>query len=764
MNKHFTILCAIICVAFASTAQRVGVVLSGGGAKGLAHVGVLKALEENEIPIDYVTGTSMGGIIAGSYAAGMSPDQIEDIVLSEELLRWINGKQEEDFNYFYSKKDDHPSFIKVNLSLDSTFSFLFNSSIASDQSLNFALAEKFALPSSVSKNNFDSLMVPLRVVAADVFTQNEVVLSSGVLSDALRATQTVPFFYNPIKVENKYLFDGGVYNNFPVDVMQEDFNPDIIIGSNVSTKIFEEYPYDEDEKLISKSLLYLLLDKSDPSQIPEGGIYIQPNLAGYTALDFTKAKSLVDSGYVQTMRQMDEIKEKVEARRTCESVAITRNIFNSKAKPLLIEEIQYEGFNSRQQRYLNKYFDRGRRPLYYSDVKKGYFKIVSEDYFRNVYPNILYDTAQDQYNFKLSRRPNNNFQVDFGGVIATRSVSNIFLGLNYYYFNRALINSTLNFYAGNFYKSIEAKFRIDMPRLGQFYVEPEAVVNNWDFLQGKDIIVTESTPTVLSRIDRKVGVSIGFPAGRHFKTTIRSHYVNNNDRYINSAILNSSDTLDNLKLSGFRTGISFSSNSLNRKQYASEGRHFEFSGDWFSMNEHFMPGTTSIATQSQDNKRSWVRARFTLEQYFKAGIYSSGYYVDGVFSNQPLFTNYQGSLINAPAFYPLQDSKTLFLQNFRAFNFVSGGWRNVFNIRNNLDFRLEGYVFKPFEAIVAGQNQEAVLDDDFSKIFFAGTAGMVFHSTIGPISLSFNYYDDSENQFGVLLHVGFLLFNKSSMD
>ncbi len=753
-----------MCGAFASTAQRVGVVLSGGGAKGLAHVGVLKALEENEIPIDYVTGTSMGGIIAGSYAAGMSPDQIEDIVLSEELLRWINGKQEEDFNYFYSKKDDHPSFIKVNLSLDSTFSFLFNSSIASDQSLNFALAEKFALPSSVSKNNFDSLMVPLRVVAADVFTQNEVVLSNGVLSDALRATQTVPFFYNPIKVENKYLFDGGVYNNFPVDVMQENFNPDIIIGSNVSTKIFEEYPYDEDEKLISKSLLYLLLDKSDPSQIPEGGIYIQPNLTGYTALDFTKAKSLVDSGYVQTMRQMDEIKAKVEARRTCESVAITRNIFNSKAKPLLIEEIQYEGFNSRQQRYLNKYFDRGRRPLYYSDVKKGYFKIVSEDYFRNVYPNILYDTAQDQYNFKLSRRPNNNFQVDFGGVIATRSISNIFLGLNYYYFNRALINSTLNFYAGNFYKSIEAKFRIDMPRLGQFYVEPEALVNNWDFLQGKDIIVTESTPTVLSRIDRKVGVSIGFPAGRHFKTTIRSHYVNNNDRYINSAVLNSSDTLDNLKLSGFRTGISFSSNSLNRKQYASEGRHFEFSGDWFSMKEHFLPGTTSIETQSQDNTRSWVRARFTLEQYFKAGIYSSGYYVDGVFSNQPLFTNYQGSLINAPAFYPLQDSKTLFLQNFRAFNFVSGGWRNVFSIRNNLDFRVEGYVFKPFEAIVAGQNQEAVLDDDFSKIFFAGTAGMVFHSTIGPISLSFNYYDDSENQFGVLLHVGFLLFNKSSMD
>ncbi|MGB4974709.1 MAG: patatin, partial [Cyclobacteriaceae bacterium] len=145
-------------------------------------------------------------------------------------------------------------------------------------------------------------------------------------------------------------------------------------------------------------------------------------------------------------------------------------------------------------------------------------------------------------------------------------------------------------------------------------------------------------------------------------------------------------------------------------------------------------------------------------------VYSSGYYLDGVLSNQPLFTNYQGSIINAPGFYPLQDSKTLLLQNFRAYNFVTAGWRNVFTVRNKLDFRLEAYVFKPFEAIIRGENQEGLLDDSFEKFFFAGTAGMVYHSTVGPISLSFNYYDDPENQLGVLLHVGFLLFNKTSME
>jgi NTE family protein len=135
--------------------------------------------------------------------------------------------------------------------------------------------------------------------------------------------QTVPFFYNPIRVDGKYLFDGGVYNNFPVDVMQRDFKPDVVIGVNVSSKVFDEYPYDIDEKLISNSLLFLLLDKSDPSSIPPNGVYIQPNLRGFTSYDFSRVKSLIDSGYAQAMRQIEEIKAKIVARESCDDVTGT---------------------------------------------------------------------------------------------------------------------------------------------------------------------------------------------------------------------------------------------------------------------------------------------------------------------------------------------------------------------------------------------------------------------------------------------------------
>src|SRR5260221_480540 len=761
MKLYGAILVCLYSFTAVAQSQKIGLVFSGGGAKGLAHVGVLKALEENEIPIDYAVGTSMGGIIAGCYAAGMSPAEIEEMMLSPDFSRWIGGQLEEGYNYYYNKNDDHPSFLKLNLSLDSSFNVLLNPSIANELSLIFAWAEKMAHPSSIAKNNFDSLCVPLRVVAADIFTQTEVVIKKGALGEALRATQTVPFFYNPIRIEGKYLFDGGVYNNFPVDVAQKEFKPDVIIGCNVSSKVYDKYPYGEDEKLISRSLLYMLLDKSDPGKVPSSGVYIQPDLKNYAAFDFGKVKALIDSGYAQTLRQMKEIKQKVALRRTCESVAEARNQFRNKTQPLIANKIQFRNFNSKQQRYLNRFFKGSKRPLYFSDIKSGYYRLVSDDYFKNVYPSFVYDSVSRVFDFQISRRPQNNFQVDFGGVIATRSISNIYLGLNYYRFNRILTHAQANFFAGDFYKSAQVKARMDFPSLGQFYLEPETTFNSWNFLQGKDIIFKTGSPTVLNRIDRKIGVSVGIPVGRQFKAALTGAYLNNRDLFVDENTFVSSDTLDQLSLTGIRGGFILSTNTLNRKQYPSEGKSYQFSFDWFDVEENFIPGTTSVIKSPVDQQHAWFRGRITMEQYLKKGIYSSGYYLDGVISSQPLFTNYYGTIINAPAFNPIQDSRTLLLQNFRALNYAAGGWKNVFEIRKNIDVRLEGYLFKPFGAIIRGSGQEATLSKEFTKLFFAGTAGIVFYFTLCPLHLYVNFFVYKKTQICVFVPVGFFFYNKN---
>ncbi|UII34089.1 patatin-like phospholipase family protein [Fulvivirga ulvae] len=746
-------------------AQKVALVLSGGGAKGIAHVGVIKALEENNIPIDYIVGTSMGGIVAGSYAAGLSSDELEEIMESKELSQWVGGVLKKKYDYFYNKEKPNAAFLSLKLSLDSTFNASLTSSIASDLSLNFALAEILAQPSANANYNFDSLFIPTRIVAADIFTQNEVVLKSGSLSHALRATLSVPFFYRPIRIDGKYLFDGGIYNNFPVDVAIDEFEPDVVIGVNVSSKIFNDYPFEKDEELLNNSLLYMLLDKTDPEIIPESGVYVEPNLKGYTAFDFNRAKALIDSGYVATLQQMDKIKAGIERRSSCDSLANKRNRFFEKNIPLKFTDINFHGFNSKQRKYISRIFKFNKgEPLYIEDIKTGYFRLVSEKYFRTIYPDITFNAESNSYQLEIFGRPRNNFNVEIGGNIATRNVSQIFLGLEYYYFNNYLLKNSLNFYTGSFYKSAQAKSRLDLPIFNQLYLEAEVTYNNWDFIDADDILKEENTSTVLVSTDRKYGFNIGFPVGAQFKGIINTAWINNTDRFSNTAIFTSADTLDVFDIRGLRTGLSFSRNSLNRKQYSNEGKAFNISLDYFNIEEEYEPGSTSSIENKSTNDHDWFRAKATVEQYFRNGNFSSGYFFEGVLSNQPFFSNYYSTIVNAPAFNPLQDSRTLFLENFRAHNYLAVGLRNVISIRPNLDFRLEGYAFKPLEAIKQQDDQQPRYDEVIDEIYFVGSASTVLHSPIGPISFSVNYYDDAQTQFGALLHVGFLLFQDKSMD
>lgn len=764
--RRALIIASLVAFCLPGFPQKVAVVFSGGGAKGLAHIGVLKALEENEIPIDFLVGTSMGGIVAGCYAIGMSPDEIERMVLSDEFQRWVNGVPEKGFNYFYHRSNDDPHFIKVNLSLDSTFSVHFNTSIASDVSLNFALAEKTAQAAAISGNNFDSLFVPIRLLAADVFTQKEVVISEGLLSEALRTTQTVPFFYNPIRFQGKYLFDGGIYNNFPVDVAIEEFDPDIVIGSNVSSKTFSTYPYDNDDELVNHSLLYMLLDKSDPEAMPEGGVYIQPDLTAYTAFDFDKVKNLIDSGYRKTLSLMPEIKARVTSRTSCETLTARRNMFHGLSHQMRFSRLEFDGFNKRQERYIEGVFKVHHLKddyFYFEDVKQGYFRLVSEEFFNSVYPNILYDSSSDAFKLKLSKRPQKNFQVGFGAAIVSRNISNIYLGADYYHFNRTLTHAFLGVQSGSFLKSIVMRARIDYPFLNQIYLQPQASFTTWDYLESEDLL-RHNAPTVLKRADRNVMVEIGKPLGDFFRAAVVAEGINNMDRYANLASFASLDTLDNLKLHGFKFGIQLTSERLNRKQYPSLGRSVRLAAKYFDISERYQPGSTSAISGNLKNNYHWFSLSGSIEQYFNRGWFRPGYCLKANLSNQPTFSNYYGTVINAPGFFPLQDSRSLVLENFRAFNYVAGGIRNVFVIKPRLDFRLEGYVFRPIEYLMQGADDEAFLTTNLQTAYFAGTAGFVLHSPVGPIAASFNYYDDPQNRFGLMLHVGYLLFPHHSFE
>ncbi len=231
--KHLLLFLGLMAATYIATAQRVGLVMSGGGAKGMTHIGVIKALEEKGIPIDYVAGTSMGAIVAAFYAAGYTPDEMIAILQSQDFHSWYKGYvQEKDETYIFRRA---PNAEMIGLWFDITkrgFKPSLPSSMVSSYGMDLAVLQLFSAADAVAKHNFDSLMVPFRCVSSDIVKKKAYVARSGNLGTMVRASMSYPFYFKGVKIDSTMLFDGGFYNNFPWDVVAKDFNPDVITGRN----------------------------------------------------------------------------------------------------------------------------------------------------------------------------------------------------------------------------------------------------------------------------------------------------------------------------------------------------------------------------------------------------------------------------------------------------------------------------------------------------------------------------------------------------
>lgn len=220
-----------ILLPFLSSSQKVGLVLSGGGAKGLVHIGIIKALEENNIPIDYVVGTSMGAIVSGFYASGYSPDSIHKVLKTPDFTDYSKGLIPERFAYYYKKGQDDASIFHIPVSFsDKKINLQLPTNYISTKSMDIGVCKYFSLSSAKAGNNFNNLFVPFRCVASDVYYNRQKVFSKGDLGTTIRASMAFPLLFKAVEIDSVLYFDGGIYNNFPVDVMKKEFNPDYIIG------------------------------------------------------------------------------------------------------------------------------------------------------------------------------------------------------------------------------------------------------------------------------------------------------------------------------------------------------------------------------------------------------------------------------------------------------------------------------------------------------------------------------------------------------
>ena len=198
----YLMLLSLYLFPMAGSGQKVGLVLSGGGAKGLAHIGVIKALEENNIPIDYITGTSMGAIIGGLYAAGYSPEEMEILFKSEEFKNWSTGKIPPKYVYFFKQLDENPSFIDLDFARkEDKMQLALPTNLIPSGQMDFGFMELFGPANAVAENDFNHLFIPFRCVATDIYHGEPVIFRSGDLGSSIRASMTFPFYFKPIKIK-----------------------------------------------------------------------------------------------------------------------------------------------------------------------------------------------------------------------------------------------------------------------------------------------------------------------------------------------------------------------------------------------------------------------------------------------------------------------------------------------------------------------------------------------------------------------------------
>lgn len=271
---------------------KIGLVLSGGGARGFAHIGVLKVLEENRVPIDYVGGASMGALVGALYAMGKTPDEIEQFVNGLNWDKYLQATTSFE-NLSFRRKEDRrnipspitlkgkPNDLKLPSGLNTghEIGLLFD-----DVTLPYALVR-----------NFDNFPIPFRCVGTDMVTGQSVTLKDGSISHALRATMSIPGAFTPVELNGKILADGGLVNNIPTNVVKE-MGADILLVVNIETQLATRESLDNLLGVLAQTINIASADNSRRS-LQQADIIIAPNLENYSIGDFVESKKIIELGY-----------------------------------------------------------------------------------------------------------------------------------------------------------------------------------------------------------------------------------------------------------------------------------------------------------------------------------------------------------------------------------------------------------------------------------------------------------------------------------
>lgn len=741
--------------------EKVGLVLSGGGAKGIAHVGVIKALEENDIPIDYVAGTSMGAIVGSLYSCGWSPEKMMEFFTSSDFGYWSTGVINPDNTYFFNRALPSPKWISLNLNPKDTTALveqIIPTCLISPLPMNMEFLRLYSPYTKQIGENFNNLMVPFRCVTSDVYHKHKIVLRDGSLGDAVRASMSFPLVFKPIKLNGILVYDGGIYDNFPVDVMRDDFHPDFIIGVSVSSP--DKKPQ---EGNVYSQLEDMIIQNNDYSLPAKEGVKIQVPVLDFGVLDFGQARTIYNIGYKTGLAMVDSIKSRCHARRPLADVSARRERFADNTPVVMFDSVKVTGAKKDEAKYLRFLFDKGKNiPFDMQQTQNAYYRAVTGGKLSNLLPQAIFE-KDGETTLLLEADVKKPWSVGVGGWVTTSTNSMLYMTLGYHTLNFNSLDVDLSGWVGQSYWAGKLEGKFTMRSAIPSYMALELVLSRQKFYDSELLFYQEATPSFITENDNFLRLRYCWAMGRRAEgyASLGGGYIS--DSYYPDNTIDFADAFKDktkYKVLAFMTG--FKRATLDNDLYPNAG--MEFDANILLSYEH----NKLINKMTEGDERYKKQMRGSLEILWKHFYplhhhFSLGFSTQGLGTLQKINQNYTAALVHAAAFAPTPSTRYYFNEAFRSDNYLAAGLMPIWLPFSKLQLRGDFYVYSPIRRLVRETNDIGKYKGWFPKAEFIGEVAAVYNFPFASLSVYCNYLSSPSRNwnfginFGLLFHAPRLL-------
>ncbi|MFH0736151.1 MAG: patatin-like phospholipase family protein [bacterium] len=572
MKKNSVLLISIFALIIlwcnilgAKDKPKIGLVLSGGGAKGFAHIGVLKILEGRGIKPDYIVGTSIGSLIGGLYSIGYSPAQLEELVLTLNWNELLSDYFPREYTYIYEKEEQDRyllSFlVEKGKGVKLPEGFIQGQNI---MNLLCRLTAKFH-----NVDDFSKLPIPFACLASNIVNGEEVVIIGGFLPEALFSSMAMPTVFAPIKMKDKLLVDGGIVNNFPVDVMKK-MGVDIIIGVDIQTKLLDRKQI-EDITDVAGQLTTLLGNEKYLVNKNGCNVIIEPDISGFGTASFNKeaASVLILRGEEAALKQIDTIKHLIANYKTNDSIINPGYEFND---TISINNLAVTGIKATSFEYVLEKTNYKFPGIYnFQKINEG----IKNLYGTNTYKKIYYKLTGEENNVLqlfLEEKPTDYINAGFNYNSMDKSAILLNLTLRNQMFGGARLSVDVIF---SKYTTVKSSFQFIQANMPELNVEAEYKQLDFEIYEkgnkvgAIDMNYYRGSLSVLGVMGNNYLMGAG---GRieyyNFTPFLADAYYNNN--------------IENVHKNFFSLYAKIKFDNMDKKYLPQKGSHIFFELDYFS--------------------------------------------------------------------------------------------------------------------------------------------------------------------------------------